>query len=168
MIKYYSSFNTLTVGLYSSICDLYSMVNPRYKVFYLPAKDNPNSRFLRIEGKNGLFDSYKPVGSIDLVLDKSNNQVVIDWWMVNDTWLAERTNKGFGQPLTDQESTQMSKLLFDYAENFAKSNHCDRIKRDVHQSLREYNGYLKDRNFLLTGEKAHDHSSWLQTFKTIN
>jgi hypothetical protein len=131
MTTYYSSFKTLSVGLFSSICDLYAMINPKYKVFYLPAKD-PNHKLLRIEEKNGLFDSYKPVGSIDLVLDKSNNQVVIDWWMVNDTWLASTTNKGFGQPLTDDESNQMSKLLFDYAEDFAKSNHCDKIKRDVH------------------------------------
>lgn len=106
----------------------------------------------------------KPIASMDLKYFKSTNTVEIHYWMVNHN--DPILEKIFGEPLEDHEANQIFKLLFDYAEKFAKEHNCTKIRRDVHQNLIEYN-IIKNIGFTLTNQRAEDNGFWVITYKHI-
>ncbi len=146
---------------------------PKYKLFYLPTS-TPTNRFLRIEElSDGLFGTClmaktRPIGSIDLEIDKEKSVVEIKWWMINDQSLNKRTNKLYDPPLSDEQAQEIKEMLIGFAESTAREHNIKMLKRDVHQSLREFNNDIKQFGFELNGEKADDHSAWLKTYKQLN
>jgi hypothetical protein len=150
-----------------------SILFPKYKIFYLPCS-TPTNRFLRIEElSDGLFGTSigaktRPIGSIDLEINKEKSFVEIQFWMINDQSLNKRTNKLYNPPLPDDQAQEIKEILIRFAESTAREHNIKMIKRDVHQSLREFNNDIKQFGFELNGEKADDHSAWLKTFKQLN
>ena len=168
MAIYFTNFTYLSNYLNGQIeCDPLVFFISKYKIYYLPVSDS-NIYRLRIEEADwGIFPKYRPIGSIDLIVNKEKKQTEIKWWMVNDKWLSIISDNMYGPPLDYIKSHKIFKLLFTYAERIAKENNCEKIKRDVHYSLKEYNLYLKNFEFKLTNEKADDHFDWLKTYKTL-
>jgi hypothetical protein len=145
---------------------------PKYSVSYIESTDT--HKYLIIEKlKNGLFGTLinaikYPIGSIDLEINKQKSLVEINWWMVNNEAF-NKLHKGlYSPPLSSQESKQMKELLIKYAEIEALINNIKLIKRDIHNSLNEYNNDLKDFGFILTDEKADDNYYWIKIYKELN
>lgn len=157
-----------------SECNVKASLFPKYYVHYLPGSTDINQLVRIEEVENGLFGTvfgakYRPIGSIDLKIKKEEQMAVIDWWMINDDLLAKQTGgRCYAPPLSKPDADEVRQLLLSYAENQAKENECNKIKRDVHRSLNEYNYELKDNGFVLTDEKADDHSFWLKTYKYLS
>lgn len=145
---------------------------PKYYLHYLP-QSTDTKQLIRIEEINGGYfgtrfgAKYRPVGSIDLSIKTGEQTAEIDWWMINDE-LHDKWTPGLYAPILSKlESQEMRQLLLSYAENQAKKHECNKIKRDVHKSLNEYNHSLKENGFILTNDKADDNSYWLKTYKYI-
>ncbi len=141
---------------------------PNYYVEWIQSNDkNKNLRIYEIKGW-GFWSTKKSIGSIDLVLKPEIKTVDIPFWFCPDK---NTVDKLFGdqhyETLDDVTAQNTKKILFDYAENFAKNNNCNILQRDVHNNLREYNDDIKNFGFELNGKKAEDHNAWLQSFKTI-
>lgn len=153
-------------------CSIGSNLFAKYHVFYLPGTTE-QKKLLRIEEySNGYFGTTfgakkRPIGSIDLDIKKDSKTAEISWWLINDELHEKWTGKGncYAPPLSQIDAKEMNKLLLSYVEAEAKDNDCNKIKRDVHQSLNEYNHHLKDNGFILTDEKADDHFAWIKTYK---
>ena len=145
----------------------------KYSVKWLQTT-NPNVKYLRIDKlEPGLFGTSiwansNSVAGIDLVVNKESNTVDIPWWMVNDSEFVKMVGRPmYGQPVNIDESNELKNLLFEYAKNYAHSNKCNTLKRDVHNNLREFNADIKKFGFELTGKRAHDNPYWLVTTKLI-
>lgn len=152
--------------------DTYSLFG-NYYVKWLPSTHN-NHKFIRIEKiENGLFGTtinatYRSIGSIDIRCDTDNNLADITFWLVNDkNFVKFMNNEIYGKPLDDNDSNEIKKLLFDYAEKVAKENNCNILRRDVHNNMREYNESINNLGFKLTGKRSEDNPFWLITYKNI-
>ncbi len=141
---------------------------PNYYVDII--KSNPvrnNLRIYQIEGCT-FWSKKKLIGSIDLVLEPEIKTVNIPCWFCNDKNTIDKLFGGkYYEILDDVTANNTKKILFDYAEYFAKNNNCNILQRDVHHSLREFNDDLKNFGFELNGKKADDHNAWLQSFKKL-
>ena len=153
-------------------CSIKNNLFPKYHVFYLSGTTEER-KLLRIEEYSDGFwgttigAKKRPIGSMDLTIKKDQQIAEIDWWMINDELQNKWTPDLYPPQLSLEEAKEMNKLLLSYAENEAKQFGCNKIKRDVHNSLNEYNFELKDNGFVLTGEKADDHNAWLKTYKYL-
>jgi hypothetical protein len=158
-----------------SICSLFNYFsNDKYKVFTLDNKIK-NYIALRIEENNldGCFGTYynstsRPIGSIDLIIDKQNKKLKIDWYLINNESM-DKTNQNFWLPrLNIEDSNYMKKILFDFADSVAIAEGIKLIKMDVHQNLTYYkNDNLNELGFKLTDKRASDNSFWIVTEKQI-
>lgn len=173
MNNYFSTFQQIRKYLTKSInvTDEYSLFS-KYKVFYLPAS-TPNHVRLRIEelSEGILGTSFmaksRPIGSIDLEVDKQKSIVDITFWMINKR-LNQSTNKLYDPPLPDDQAQAVKEILIEFAESIARENNINLLKRDVHQSLKEFNSDIKQFGFELNGEKADNNPYWLKSFKQLN
>jgi hypothetical protein len=143
---------------------------PNYYVEWIKNDENhDNLRIYQIE--NWWFWSTKKlIGAVDLVLKPENKILNIPFWFCNDENTCNKLFGGkeiFGKPIDYVTSNNIKKILFDYAEYFAKIKNCNILQRDVHNSLREFNDDIKHLGFKLNGQKASDNSAWLQSFKEI-
>jgi hypothetical protein len=153
--------------------DISAIIWPKYYVHYLP-QSSPKRIYLRIEElSGGLFGTrigakYRPIGSIDLEINEKSKSAIINWWMVNDD-LHDKWTPGLYAPiLSHTDAKKMRDIIFDYVDYNAKKYNCNKIERDVHNSLNEYNHSLKDYGFILTEKKADDNKFWLKTFKSLD
>lgn len=116
-----------------------------------------------------LFANAKPVGGIDLIVNKKSNTVEILWWMVNDNnFVKLMESPMYGEPIDNSEADEIKSILFAYAEKYTKENSCKILKRDVHYNLREFNTDINKFGFVLTGKKADDNPAWLVTTKLVS
>ena len=172
-MAYFSNFKDIAYYLGGQYqCNILTTLWPKYYVYYLP-QSTETKKYLRIEELDGgIFGTsigakYRPIGSIDLIINENNQTAEIAWWMVNDKLHYNWTPNLYSPTLSESDAKVMNKLLLSYAKHMAKEFGCNKIKRDVHQSLNEYNHHLKYNGFILTDEKADDHSVWLKTYKYL-
>jgi hypothetical protein len=135
---------------------------PNYCISFL--RDTEDFKCLRIfQVKNWwLWSENILVGSIDCKLKEKVVDITF-WWISDEN---EEHDKQI--TLDNVTSNNIKKILFDYADNYAKQNNCEYLQRDVHHSLREFNEHIKQLGFELNGKSASDHGAWLQSFKKCN
>ena len=150
---------------------LTSLLFPKYHINYVQSTEK--NIYLRMHELNGGFlgtifrANYRPIGAIDLEIQEDKKTVEIKWWMINNE-LHHKFSPGLYAPqLSDSDAHDVKQLLLSYAEDKAREYKCNKIKRDVHRSLNEYNYELKDNGFILTNERADDHYYWLKTYKFL-
>lgn len=143
---------------------------PNYYVKWINSNDTrKNLRIYQIDNW-WIWSTHKSIGSIDLVLKQKDKTVDIPFWFCNNENTCNKLFGGkeiYGKPLDNVTSNNIKKILFDYAEYFAKNNNCNILQRDVHNNLREFNDDIKYFGFTLNGQKAFDNNAWLQSFKEI-
>jgi hypothetical protein len=142
---------------------------PNYCVEFIKSNDkNKCLRIYQTEGW-GFWLKKKLIGSIDLELKTEIKTVNIPFWYCNDKNTIYKLKLKCNEPPTDDiTANNTKKILFDYAEHFAKINNCNYLQRDVHNNLKEYKDDINKLGFILNGKKADDHFAWLQTFKKIS
>jgi hypothetical protein len=144
----------------------------KYYIHFLP-QSSEFERFLRIEELNGGYfgtrfgATYRPIGSIDLKINKNKKIIEILWWMVNDEQHHIWTPGLYAPPLSELDAYEMKQNLLLYAEHIAKKYNSNKIQRVVHPNLTEYNQYLKHNSYILTIKREDDNSFWLKTYKNL-
>ncbi len=146
----------------------------KYSISWLN-ETNPNSKNLRINLiEPGLFGTCffaktRPIGGINLNIDKPNKIVDIPWWFVNDINFVQMVgSEVYGPVLKNAEAEELKTILFNYANTVGKEANCTMLKRDIHNNMKEYNSTIKNFGFKITGEKALDNTHWLVTTKPID
>lgn len=84
-------------------------------------------RFEHIIKKNFIKKINKPIGAIDIIVDKNLKCANIDWIQFYDKEFAELFNYHYGESLNETEELEIKKKLLDITEDIAKVNNCDKI-----------------------------------------
>ncbi len=168
--------NLLNVSKYlnKKVCEQIGFFSQgKYSISWLN-ETNPNTKNLRVNLiDSGLFGTSffaktRPIGGINLNIDKPNKIVDISWWFVNDNDFIQMVgSEVYGSALDHEEAEELKSILFNYANTVGKEADCTMLKRDVHYNMKEYNSTIKNFGFKITGEKALDNTSWLVTTKQI-
>lgn len=106
--------------------------------------------------------SNEMVGALDYTFTK--NQFKIEY-----IWVKDHDDMG-GLEFDPKyvHAKPYNALMIAIAERKASVLDMNIMTMDTHKSLRLYNQYYKDEKFVLTGKKASDHDSWVETERTIN
>jgi len=70
--------------------------------------------------------------------------------------------------LTDEETQQIKKFIFDYIMSYSKENNIKKIIIDIHSNLSRYNLELKDEGFIPNYKiRCYSNPYWIQAEKYI-
>lgn len=70
--------------------------------------------------------------------------------------------------LTDEETLQIKKFIYDYIMNYSKNNNIKKITIDIHRNFERYNLELKEEGFIPNYEiKWYSNPYWIQVEKYI-
>lgn len=143
-ISYYPRFSIIPtkINKLQKIPNIYNINNKNhYVVKSYTYVDLYVIRFEHIIKKNFMNKINKPIGSIDIKVNKESKTANIDWIQFYDKEFAELFNFNYGEPLCETTELEVKTKLLNISEDIGRVNNCDKI------SLITTNEYYKLKKF---------------------
>ena len=167
-----SRFTKITV--YNTVKDVvkknpYKSICPFYydKVVVGEYVNNNNTNVLRIWKNNATVGIDKLYTGGDRMIGALDYSVLESRFKIEFLYVIDSDSGSFSANPKYSKAKEYVRLMILVAEAKAREMGFKTITMDTHKSLRLFSRYYKNEGFALTGNKANDHSSWLEMSKKI-